>query len=99
MSDQEERASCIWVSSLFGLETREPLVEICMEYEGRNLSIQVSPDEARKIALNILAAAEAALGDAFLVQFARDRVGTSDQGAAHMLHEYRQWRMKQEQEP
>lgn len=53
---------------------------------------ELTPDEARAHALKILAAADAAESDAFMVGFLRNEVGASLQGAAGLLQEFRVYR-------
>ena len=53
---------------------------------------QMSVSQAREHGLAILEAAEAAEQDAFLVQFAKDRLGVDDRCAAIILQDFRNFR-------
>jgi len=82
----------ILVSSGYGGNTRKPFV--MMEAEALDRPMQLSPAEARDLALNLLQAADAAEGDAFLVEFFRKELGQDDKVAASILHQYREFRKK-----
>ena len=86
-------AKAIHVSSGYGVNTKEPFVEIHFT-EPR---VQMSPENARDLALNLLQAAESAYSDAFLVEFMTDAVEESEAAAAGLLIEFRKWR-EQKQE-
>jgi len=81
MSDWKR--SVIMVTSGYGGNTRQPFVEI--KTDKLKAPLQLSPEEARDLALNLLEASEAAEQDAFIFEYARERVGTDDQGAAALL--------------
>lgn len=53
---------------------------------------QVSPAEAREHALHLIEAAEAAEQDAFMLDYARRRIGADDNAAAGLLVDFRNWR-------
>jgi hypothetical protein len=53
---------------------------------------QMSPSDARALALNLLECAEAAEGDAFLVTFLRKKVLANDKAIASILQDFRKWR-------
>jgi hypothetical protein len=76
------------VSSGYGYKEREPYIEI--HFMGRKT--QMSPEAARDIAFVLLRAAEAAYGDAFLVEFAHEAVGMEVGEAAVLLNQFREWR-------
>jgi hypothetical protein len=75
------------VESGYGAHTRLPYVEVSVGSE----VVQMRVEDARALALNLLAAAEAALSDAFLIEFSQG-VGMSLQDAGGLLFEFRQWR-------
>ena len=56
---------------------------------------QLTPTEARRHALGILEAADAADSDSFLWGFLRARVGLDDERAAEVLAEFRAYRARQ----
>lgn len=78
------------VSSGFGARTREGYVQLIIE--AADFMTQMSPDNARELAINLLQCAEAAEGDAFLMTFMREQVKVSDEQAVQILIEFRQWR-------
>ena len=77
-----------WVMSGYGANTRQPYVEI----ESPELKTQMSPQDARQLAMNILSASEAALSDAFLVTFILEKIEGELHEAAGLLNEFREWR-------
>lgn len=87
------------VTSGYGGNTRQPFVEI--KDERLKEPMQLSPEEALDLALNLLEAAEAAEQDAFIFEFhaqlgAEREESTSgqrsDQIGAMVLHQFRKWR-------
>jgi hypothetical protein len=80
------------VSSGYGYKKREPYIEI--HFMGRKT--QMSPEAARDIAFALLAAAEAAYSDAFLVEFANEAVGIEVSEAAVLLQQFRVWRLQKQ---
>lgn len=76
------------VTSGYGHNTKEPFVEI----NAPQLRIQMSPENARDLALNLLQAAEAAYSDGFLIEFLTDAIGSDPAQAAMLLGEFRKWR-------
>lgn len=81
----------ILVSSGYGGNTREPFVEIKMEYP-KDHPLQIHPDEARALAMNLLEAADAADTDQFLFEFVSKDLHSGDQAAAGILMEFRKFR-------
>jgi hypothetical protein len=77
----------IVVASGYGHNSREPFVEV----EFRDERVQIAPEEAQEIARHLLESAEAALTDAFLVEFLNERE-IGDEYAAAMLGQFRIWR-------
>jgi hypothetical protein len=84
----------IHVESGYGGNTRQPFVEI--KADKLKEPLQLSPEEARDLASNLLQAAESAEQDAFIVEFHSDFIeGTSEEKrnvGAVMLMEFRKWR-------
>ena len=81
------------ITSGYGYNTKEPYIEI----KAPKLRVQMSPENARDLAFNLLQAAEGAYSDAFLVEFSKHALGGDEQTAAVLLNEFRQWR-EQKQE-
>ena len=82
----------ILVSSGFGSKHRKPFVVI--ESEDLDKPLQISPDDARNLAMNLLRAAEAADHDAFVVGFLKDQADLNDEQIAAWLYEFRVAREK-----
>lgn len=84
----------IHVESGYGHNTRQPFVEI--KTDKLKEPLQLSPNEARDLAANLLQAAEAAEQDAFIVEFHSDFVDGSPEEkqvlGASMLALFRKWR-------
>lgn len=78
-----------WVRSMYGHKHRQPAVVFTMP---GGETVQMSPAEARELAGNVLACAEAAEGDAFTFEFLREKTGISEESAAQVLHDFRGWR-------
>lgn len=78
------------VTSGFGHNTQKPFVAVTVG--SKDFHAQMSPEEAIDLAHNLLACAEAAVTDAFLIGFFRKVVGTDDQVVTGLLLEFRQWR-------
>lgn len=76
------------VSSLYGAVTRKGLVEIT----AGDFAVKISPEEARALADNLHRAAEAADGDANLVNFLRDKVRATGPQIAPLLADFRRYR-------
>jgi hypothetical protein len=76
------------VTTGYGANSKEPYVEV----QAPQLRVQMSPENARDLAMNLLQAAEAAYSDAFLVEFLIDATGASIPEAAALLGEFRAWR-------
>ncbi len=81
----------IEVSSGYGDNTREPFVQIEMEYP-KDHPLQLHPDEARDLAANLLQAAEAADQDAFIFEFTSRELHGGDMVGANILMEFRKFR-------
>jgi hypothetical protein len=80
----------IMVESGYGGNTRQPFVEIKDEW--LKAPMQLSPEEARDLALNLLEAAEASEQDAFMFEFVSKDLHAGDQAAANIIGEFRKWR-------
>lgn len=83
-----------FVTNGFGARTQKPFVT--MSYNGRNIA-QMRPEDATALAHNLLACAEASLGDAFLIEFLHTRVGIEMPQIGGLLVEFRQWRDEREE--
>ena len=88
------------VSTIFGHGSQKPIVELRLprpvtshpEHERKRNLVQLSVDEARDLALNLLQAAESAVQDAFIVDFMKLRIGLDERQVAALLAEYRTMR-------
>ncbi len=88
-------SSNVHVGSLVSHRTGEPRVQM----EFGEAKLQMSPAEARDLALNLLSSAEAASADSFLVTFAKEKIGVGEAQAAGLITEFRRWRETQEYLP
>jgi len=87
----EEGITHFSVTSGFGHNTQRPFVQ--MVIPRADWMTQMSPGDARDLALNLLACADAAESDGFLVTFLRKTIGVDDMRAvASILVEFRQHR-------
>lgn len=75
--------------AIFGQQTRRGIVRIGY---GITFDLQMSPFEARKIAMSILEAADAAESDEFIITFLTQKVGVDIEGAVSVLGEFRDLR-------
>lgn len=78
------------VTSNFGHRTQKPFVMVTVGEQ--DFMAQMSPDEARALAMNLLQCADASETDAFLVTFLRKRVGANDQAVVGIPQDFREWR-------
>lgn len=78
----------------YGVNTKQPFV--ALSYNGRKIA-QMRPEDATNLAHNLLACAEASLGDAFLIGFLRDKIGIEMPQIAGLIHEFRAWRDEREE--
>ncbi len=78
----------ITVTSIFGARTRQPLVELNIDGH----PILLPPAKAQEIGMKMIHGAEAACMDAFMYQFMKNAVGASDEKAAILIRDYRQFR-------
>lgn len=77
-----------WVTSLFGAASRKGIVEL--HYQ--DWSLQLETDQARKIAHDILEAAEAADQDAFIHDFFSGHMKLDNDATHRVFREFRIWR-------
>ncbi|HEY8597358.1 MAG TPA: hypothetical protein VIL85_02940 [Thermomicrobiales bacterium] len=84
--------SVITSSSGYGYNTKRPFVNLLI---GDRKPIQLSPDEARSVALQLIEAAETAEQDAFLVEWGTEALG-DERTAAALLMQFRKWREERE---
>lgn len=82
-----------FVSSGFGGRTQKPFVQIVIK--AADYMVQMSPAEARDLAVNLLHCADAAESDGFLVSFLRQRIGAKDSQVVQVLEDFRKWREEQ----
>lgn len=82
----------LFAESIFGFHTRKGLVKLSY---GITFEKLISPGEARKFALSILEAAEAAETDEFIVNWLEKRIGLKgDEGKVQLLIDFREVREK-----
>lgn len=81
----------------FGHRTQKPFVAITVG--AKDFHTQMSPEGAIDLAHNLLACAEAAQTDAFLIGFFRKAVGADEAAVVGLLQEFRQWREAQGGQP
>jgi hypothetical protein len=93
--NDDQLESEFWAENGYGANTRKPFV--ALTYNGRKLA-QMPPETATELAHNLLACAEASIGDAFLIEFMRDRVGVEMEQIGGLLLEFRQFRDKREEQ-
>ena len=86
----EDEPVVFHVTSNFGHRTQKPFVMVTVG--AKDFTTQMSPAEARDLALNLLMCADASESDAFLITFLRKRVGADDKAIAGVLQDFRQWR-------
>ena len=84
----EGERSDFFVTSGYGYNTRQPFIKLTVNE--RTIAQVLVPD-AQNLAMNILAASEAALSDAFLFEFFKG-MSIEDQQIAAMISEFRDFR-------
>jgi hypothetical protein len=92
--DDAVRETNFHVENGYGYTTRMPFVALRLN---EMLLAQMPPEDATRLAHNLLAAAESALGDAFLIEFIIERIGVEMPQAAGLIHEFREWRAQREE--
>jgi hypothetical protein len=94
---QQEDITEFMITSGFGHNTRRPFVQ--MVIQRADWMTQMSPEEARELAFNLLQAADGAESDGFLVSFLQERIGVESMNAiASILVDFREYREKSRQE-
>lgn len=104
----------IAVTSGFGVNTRKPFVQVEIPETGTCpvmrrgaeghepapglIGLQLAPDEARSLALNLLEAAEASLGDGFLLTFLERELEMPIEDLTPLLVKFRGYRIGQDPE-
>ena len=81
------RESNFGVENGYGYQTRVPFVALRLN---EMLLAQMPPEDATRLAHNLLAAAESALADAFLIEFLLNTIGVEMPQAAGLIHEFRE---------
>lgn len=94
-SDGNSLGDEFFASSGYGVITQQPFVELT--YNGRKI-VQMPPEDSIALAHNLLACAEAAMTDAFLVTFMRETVGLEDAQLAGILSAFREFRDKRDEQ-
>src|SRR5262245_1728747 len=79
----------VWVQSIFGQKTQQPLVAISVN--GADFRMTITPPAARKIAFDLLECAEAAEIDALLIGFLRGK-RIPDPAIAQIILDFRKHR-------
>ena len=87
---KEEILSELFATSIYRVNERKPLINL----RPQAWVVQVTPQEAREWAFNILRCAEAATVDGFLVEFLMEMTGANQNAAASILQDFRLWREK-----
>jgi hypothetical protein len=89
MSDEKEFP--LWHQSGVN-RAGEPFVQLIL---GEKIIAQQTPEMAREHALAVLAAAEAAEQDAFILHWLKTKVGATEDAAAQVLNDFRKYRREQ----
>lgn len=91
----EEEGVVFEVSSGFGHNTQAPYVQVLIPKA--DWMTQMPPATARELAMNLLACADAAESDGFLIGFFRKEIGIEDMRMiAGLLVQFREYREKQQ---
>lgn len=90
---EEPREYRILVESLVAMRNREPYVVISFENPKTNRA-QMPIEEARAHAQLVIEAAEAAIQDAFLIEYFTEKFQLTISEAARVVGDYRVWRAK-----
>ena len=91
MSEKSERVN---VSSGYGARTRQPFVALQI---GDRKPYQWSPAEARRVAILLLECAEAAEGDAFLVEWFIEEFELAPPQVGELLTKFRESRQRRDE--
>lgn len=86
----------IGVASGFGHNTKQPFVTFSLANptESANPTIQMTTQEARQIAIQILEAADAAESDGFLIGWLQEGTDISDAQLGRLIAEFRAYRAR-----
>jgi hypothetical protein len=91
--DGEDRPITLWATSIYGGKSRRGLVELSKQDEyGSERIAQMTPAEARAVALSLLEAAEAAETDAIVMVWLQTRIKTGLEEAVRVLRDFRMLR-------
>lgn len=91
----EEQGVTFEVSSGFGHNTQAPYVQVLIKKA--DWMTQMPPADARRVAFNLLACADAAESDGFLIGFFRKEIGIEDMRViAGLLVQFREYRQEQQ---
>jgi hypothetical protein len=90
-----EDSQGLFVQALVGGERGEPMVELRWD----DKLLQWTPEQAVEHALQLIACAEAALHDAFLLHYLESRVGVDRERGLLVLLEMRAWRQRRAELP
>lgn len=91
---QDRRERKINVQSIFGRDNQAPLVNLVLP-DGLD-RISMAPAEARALALNLLEAAEASIGDGFVFEFFRKEMDVPMEHAGALMLKLRGYRTRHE---
>jgi len=81
-----------YCESQYGVFERKPIVQITVRLRDEVRITQVTPDNARALAMNLLECAEAADMDAVVIEFLQKRLGQTLEVAATIVGEFRELR-------
>lgn len=88
MSADEDKMQHVFITGLVSQQTKGPRVQI----EIGDCKTQCTAEKAREIALMILEASEAAMSDAFLVNFLMEKTKVPYDAAITVMAEFREYR-------
>lgn len=91
---EENKTIIFSISNGFGHRAQAPYVQVLIE--SADFMTQMSPAEARSLAMNLVECAESAEQDAFFISFLRKKVGADDKAVAGVLVQFREWREKKD---
>ena len=82
----------VMVTGGYGGNTRKPYVAVEFGGDPPETILQMSPEEARRLGMNLIACAEASESDAFLVEFVTQELKSDDKHAVILLQAFRKFR-------
>lgn len=91
MGEPVDEEDIFHTSTVFGAETRKPLVQVLIGKTTR----QVTPDDARAMGEQLISTAFAAEADAFLLWWLNERVGQPFEVSVNIMNDFRKWRVQQ----